>query len=277
MASRVVVCGLLLVAACGAARGASLAESQGVNEKCRHNLTKFDPYLSQYIGKRYEIQGAHTDKTYKYNIGICVDVDHDGIPGCAVKQTDSTSNSSHSFCIGRTAEAQVARMADGTWIELTYSGGDVYHSHCDSGSRTARIVFLCDPNVKGQGHVDFLEENNKDAICYYLFSLVSEEICGIEPGQLSAGDIILIILACLVGVWALAMFSGCLYKRFVVGAKGWEQIPCISFYREFGNLMADGCDYVCRSRPRTVVEYKEPTFGAASDSEDEKDDNLLPM
>ncbi|CAI8013292.1 Cation-dependent mannose-6-phosphate receptor [Geodia barretti] len=72
------------------------------------------------------------------------------------------------------------------------------------------------------------------------------------------------------------MFSGCLYKRFVVGAKGWEQIPCISFYREFGNLMADGCDYVCRSRPRTVVEY-EPTFGAASDSEDEKDDNLLPM
>ena len=52
MASRVVVCGLLLVAACGSARGASLAESQGVNEKCRHNLTKFDPYLSQYIGKR---------------------------------------------------------------------------------------------------------------------------------------------------------------------------------------------------------------------------------
>ena len=41
-------------------------------------------------------------------------------------------------------------VADGTWIELTYSGGDVYHSHCDAGSRTARIVFLCDPNVKGQ-------------------------------------------------------------------------------------------------------------------------------
>lgn len=43
-------------------------------------------------------------------------------------------------------------VADGTWIELTYSGGDVYHSHCDAGSRTARIVFLCDPNVKGQVH-----------------------------------------------------------------------------------------------------------------------------
>ena len=41
-------------------------------------------------------------------------------------------------------------VADGTWIELTYGGGDLYHSHCESGSRTARIVFLCDPNVKGQ-------------------------------------------------------------------------------------------------------------------------------
>jgi hypothetical protein len=23
-----------------------------INEKCQHNLTKFDPYLSHYIGKR---------------------------------------------------------------------------------------------------------------------------------------------------------------------------------------------------------------------------------
>ena len=60
----------------------------------------------------------------------------------------------------------------------------------------------------------------------------------------------------------------------------------------------DGCDFVCRSRPRRHVEYvsrlcvfvnlyklmcdlhvqKEPTFGADTDEEDEeKDDNLLPM
>lgn len=271
MASCIRVC-VLLSLLCAMA----CADSGGVNEKCRRNLTRFDPYLSQYIGKRYEIQGAHTDKTYKYNIGICVDVDSE-IPGCAVKQTDSANSTSHSYCIGRTEQAQVARTADGAWIELTYGGGDNYHSHCSSGSRTARIVFLCDPDVKGQGHVDFLEENNHDAICYYLFSLVSEEICGIKPGQLSAGDIILIILACLVGLWLIAMVLGFFYKRFLVGAKGWEQVPCISFYREFGNMSADGCDYVCRSRPRTVVEYKEPTFGAASDSEDEKDDNLLPM
>lgn len=28
------------------------ADSSSVNEKCRHNLTRYDPYLSQYIGKR---------------------------------------------------------------------------------------------------------------------------------------------------------------------------------------------------------------------------------
>jgi cation-dependent mannose-6-phosphate receptor len=225
---------------------------------------------------RYEVDGVHTDKTYKYNLGICVDVEGD-TPGCAVTQTDSTNISSRTFCIGKTTQAQVARSADGAWIELTYAGGDNYNSHCQLGTRTARIVFLCDPDIKGQGQVDFLEENNQDAICYYLFSLASEEVCGIEPGQLSAGAIILIILASVVGLWGVAMVLGFLYKRFLLGAKGWEQVPCVSLYREFGNLSADGCDYVCRSRPKAVIEYKEPTFGAGSDSDDEKDDNLLPM
>lgn len=44
-----------------------------------------------------------------------------------------------------------------------------------------------------QGKVDFLEENNQDELCYYLFSLASQEVCGIEPGQLSAGEILLIM------------------------------------------------------------------------------------
>ena len=39
--------------------------------------------------------------------------------------------------------------ADGAWIELTYPGGDKYGSHCQKTSRTARIVFLCDPNIPG--------------------------------------------------------------------------------------------------------------------------------
>ena len=65
----------------------------------------------------------------------------------------------------------------------------------------------------------------------------------------------------LLGLWLIATVVGFLYKRFLVGAKGWEQVPCISLYRECGNLMADGCDYACRSRPRTVVEYVSGCVG----------------
>ena len=39
--------------------------------------------------------------------------------------------------------------SDGVWIELTYSGGSKYNSHCGKMARTARIVFLCDPNIAG--------------------------------------------------------------------------------------------------------------------------------
>ncbi len=38
---------------------------------------------------------------------------------------------------------------DGMWIELVYTGGLSYGSHCKQQSRTARIVFLCDPDIGG--------------------------------------------------------------------------------------------------------------------------------
>ena len=38
---------------------------------------------------------------------------------------------------------------DGVWIELTYSGGTNYTSHCGSRPRTARLIFLCDPLIQG--------------------------------------------------------------------------------------------------------------------------------
>ena len=45
-------------------------------------------------------------------------------------------------------------------------------------------------------------------------------------------------VAGLIFVWLVAMVIGFLYKRFIVGAKGWEQVPLLSIYREFGNLEA---------------------------------------
>ena len=53
---------------------------------------------------------------------------------------------------------------------------------------------------------------------------------------------VILRFACLVVVWAVAMLIGFLYKRFVAGAKGWEQVPLINFYRSFGNLEAVSID-----------------------------------
>ena len=49
--------------------------------------------------------------------------------------------------------------------------------------------------------------------------------------------------ASLLGLWLIAMLVGVLYKRFLAGAKGWEQIPLITYYREFGNVEAVSGNY----------------------------------
>lgn len=34
------------------------------------------------------------------------------------------------------------------------------------------------------------------------------------------------------------MVAGCLFKRFITGAKGWDQVPGLDYYIEFGRLEA---------------------------------------
>ena len=45
-------------------------------------------------------------------------------------------------------------------------------------------------------------------------------------------------LIVLVALWGVAMLIGILVKRFAMGAKGWEQIPLLSWYKLFGELEA---------------------------------------
>ena len=44
--------------------------------------------------------------------------------------------------------------------------------------------------------------------------------------------------AVLLFLWLLAMAAGIVFKRFMMGAKGWEQIPLLDWYKAFGNLEA---------------------------------------
>lgn len=74
------------------------------------------------------------------------------------------------------------------------------------------------------------------------------------------------------------LFFGFLYKRCIVGAQGWEQVPNYEFWTDFGNLQADGCNYVCR-RKQSANNYYRGIGDEQLDKNDdlERDDHLLPM
>ena len=76
--------------------------------------------LCLYLPLRYEIKGAHTDKVYSYKVGICVDAT-DEAAGCAVVQTDSQNYTDKSYCVGKTAMAQVARSRSLSSLSLSFS------------------------------------------------------------------------------------------------------------------------------------------------------------
>ena len=61
--------------------------------------------------------------------------------------------------------------------------------------------------------------------------------------------------ACLIVSWVVAMVLGLLYKRFLVGAKGWDQVPLIGWYREFGNLEAVSQHYYSASTEHVSINF----------------------
>lgn len=121
-----------------------------------------------------------------------------------------------------------------------------------------------------------MEENQKQKNCYYLFELDTTAVCPAVSSKLSAGSIVLIVVISSLTVYII---GGFLYQRLVVGAKGVEQFPNFAFWSEIGNLSADGCDFVCRSRGNRE---EPPTYRGVGteplgEEPEERDDHLLPM
>ncbi|KAJ8354988.1 hypothetical protein SKAU_G00225550 [Synaphobranchus kaupii] len=124
-----------------------------------------------------------------------------------------------------------------------------------------------------------MEEKGKDNNCFYLFELDSSAVCPAIPAipsHLSVGSVLLIVGFSFLAVY---LIGGFLYQRLVVGAKGVEQFPNYTFWQEIGNLTADGCDFVCRSRGSRE---EPPTYrGVATEplgeEPEERDDHLLPI
>ena len=58
-------------------------------------------------------------------------------------------------------------LTDLGWVELTYSGGDKYTSHCGSEGRVSRIFFFCDSSA---GEVSGLSDSPYVLVCAPLMT-----------------------------------------------------------------------------------------------------------
>ncbi|XP_069609953.1 cation-dependent mannose-6-phosphate receptor [Ranitomeya imitator] len=175
--------------------------------------------------------------------------------------------------VGRINDTSIVNGTD--WMLLTYKSGEPYDSHCASEPRKAMIMISCNKKTLAEGFMMINEERDKESECFYLFEMDSSVACPPEESHLSVGSILLIVFAVLIAVYII---GGFLYQRFVVGAKGMEQFPNITLWKELGNLVADGCDFVCRSQPRSSeTAYRGVGDDQLGEEPEERDDHLLPM
>ncbi|XP_030640459.1 cation-dependent mannose-6-phosphate receptor [Chanos chanos] len=208
------------------------------------------------------------DYTYVFRVcGAAVGVDGAGLVQINNKNEKKTR-------IGNYTNAQAIGGSD--WVMLIYTGGTEYESHCNKESRKAIIMISCDRRTSAGDLSLVLEDRERESDCFYLFELDSSAVCPVLQSKLSTGSILLIICFSSLAVYLIVGF---LYLRLVVGAKGVDQFPNYTFWTEIGNLAADGCDFVCRSRGSRE---EPPTYRGVSteplgEEPEERDDHLLPM
>ncbi|KAM4601333.1 cation-dependent mannose-6-phosphate receptor isoform 1-T3 [Polymixia lowei] len=214
------------------------------------------------------------DETYTYVFRICGDAG--GVQGAGLIQRSKKDIKKKPTIIGMYNSTQVIGGSD--WVILIYRNGDRYIKHCSNEMRRAIVMISCNRKVDMGVLEVVLEDRDRGQDCFYLFELEASALCPapiLEQPHLSTGSVILIIGLCLLAVY---LIGGFLYQRLVVGAKGMEQFPNHAFWVEVGNLTADGCDFVCRSRNREEPPtYRGVTSDPLEEGPEERDDHLLPM
>lgn len=221
--------------------------------------------------KNFSVKTEGDSDSYTYVFQLCGDAG--GVSGAGVVQFDSKKTETKPTVVGRYNTTQAIGGSD--WVMLIYGNGDKYDAHCSQETRKAIVMISCDRSIEAGPLKVQLEERERDRDCFYLFELDTKAVCPTIPSQLSAGSIILIIGLCLLAVY---LIGGFLYQRLIVGAKGMEQFPNYAFWVEVGNLTADGCDVVCRSRNREEAPaYRGVAAEPLEDEQEERDDHLLPM
>ncbi|XP_030249507.1 cation-dependent mannose-6-phosphate receptor [Sparus aurata] len=227
--------------------------------------------LEPLANKNFTVETKDGDESYTYVFQLCGDAG--GIPGAGVVQFDKKNPDSKPKVIGIYSATQAIGGSD--WVMLIYKNGTAYSDHCGKEMRKAYIMISCNRKVD-MGPLDVvLEDRARVRECFYLFEMDSSAVCPPVQSQLSTGSIILIIGFCLLAVY---LIGGFLYQRLIVGAKGMEQFPNYAFWVEMGNLTADGCDFMCRSRNREEAPaYRGVVAEPLEEEPEERDDHLLPM
>lgn len=224
-------------------------------------LNKLKPLLHRNFSKTI----TKETESYTYVFQLCGDAD--GVAGAGVIQNDKKKN----IVIGSYNSTKAIGGSD--WVMLIYENGDKYNSHCLGAKRKAIIMISCDRNID-HGSLEVVLEDRDREDCFYLFEMDTNAVCPALESKLSAGSIILIVAFCLVAAY---LIGGFLYQRLIVGAKGMDQIPNYAFWVEVGNLSADGCDFVCRSRSREEPNAYRGVATEPEEEPEERDDHLLPM
>uniref|UniRef100_A0A1A7Z316 Mannose-6-phosphate receptor (Cation dependent) n=1 Tax=Iconisemion striatum TaxID=60296 RepID=A0A1A7Z316_9TELE len=224
--------------------------------------------LELLANKNFTANITDKDASYTYVFQLCGDAG--GVPEAGVIQIDKKASKMTPIGLYNTTQA----IGGSDWVILIYGAGETHDTHCNHNGR-AMIIISCNKDADMGVFKVRLEDTERRNNCLYLFELDTSIVCPVVQSQLSAGSIILIIAFCLVAVY---LIGGFLYQRLIVGAKGMEQFPNHAFWVEIGNLTADGCDFVCRSRNREESPaYRGVTSDSVEEEPEERDDHLLPM
>lgn len=227
--------------------------------------------LEALTQKNFTAETKNGSESYTYVFQLCGDAG--GVAGAGVIQLNSKKPESKPTVIGKYDATQAIGGSD--WVMLIYTNGEKYDEHCNHEQRKAMIMISCD-RKKEEGEMKVVvEDRDRPQDCFYLFELDTSAVCPAIESHISTGSIILIIGFCLLAVY---LIGGFLYQRLIVGAKGMEQFPNYAFWVEVGNLTADGCDFVCRSRSREEAPaYRGVATEPLEEEPEERDDHLLPM
>ncbi|XP_039973545.1 cation-dependent mannose-6-phosphate receptor [Xiphias gladius] len=234
------------------------------SESERTLLNRLEPLAH----KNFTVERKNGNESYTYVFQLCGDAG--GVPGAGVIQVDSKGTGKKPTVIGTYNTTKATGGSN--WVMLFYKNGDACDARCAKEKKKATVMIFCNRRMD-MGQLELVLEDRED--CFYQFKLDSSAVCPGLQSKLSTGSILLIIGFSLLAVY---LIGGFLYQRLIVGAKGMEQIPNYAFWVEAGNLTADGCDFVCRSRNRDQSPaYRGVAPENLEEEPDERDDHLLPM